>query len=78
MIQVKFKAKTVNLWWKSYLNAIKTRKTQNQFAFTLSNLVKYVMFDENDSILNATFFGIYKDNRHIYCQRGSTLNKVFQ
>ena len=48
-IQVKTKAKIFNLWLKSYLNAIKTRKSenwlflQNHFAFTLSNLVKYVV-----------------------------------
>ena len=29
---------------------------------TLSNIL---WFYENDSVLNATFFGIYKDNRHI-------------
>ena len=29
---------------------------------TLSNMLRSY---ENDSILNATFFGIYKDNRHI-------------
>ena len=45
-IQVKFYAQIVNLWQKSYLNAIKTRQARkstvftNHFAFTLSNLVK--------------------------------------
>ena len=39
---------------------------QDHFAFTLSNLVEYFMvLSENDSILNATFLGIYKDNRKI-------------
>ena len=32
---------------------------QNRFAFTLSSLVKYVMFYENDSILNATFISAF-------------------
>ena len=39
---------------------------QNHFAFTLSNLVKYVMVDENDPILNAIFSAFKKATDSFY------------
>ena len=41
-IQVKFKAKIVKLWQKSYLNAISTRKTRKLTVFTRSICI-YIM-----------------------------------
>ena len=38
---------------------------QNHFALHYQTLSNMLWFYENNSILNATFFGIYKDNRHI-------------
>ena len=36
------------------------------FPLHYQTLLNMLWFYKHDSILNATFFGIYKDNRHIW------------